>query len=62
MEDEEQNRVIVCARSEGKFREEAKDAGLIGEEWCYRGKYVFIFTINESGEKIESVVEFMDSK
>jgi hypothetical protein len=59
MEDQKQNRVIVWARSEGKIREEVKDAGLTEEEWCYREYYVVIFTMNESGEKIERIVEFM---
>jgi hypothetical protein len=32
------------------------------EEWLYVGEYVFFFSMDESGEKIERIVEFLDSK
>lgn len=44
------------------FRDDVKDAGLSDEEWGYRGEYIFIFTMDESQEKIIRVLEFVDSK
>lgn len=60
MEDEKLNRIVVWATSEAKFREEVMD-GNDEEDWVYKGEYVFIFSMDESG-KIERVVEFLDSK
>lgn len=62
MEDDEQNRVIIWALGEAHFKEEVRDNGLTDEEWLYKGEYMFIFTMDKSGEKIERVVEFLDSK
>ncbi|KAF8846984.1 hypothetical protein BDZ45DRAFT_682168 [Acephala macrosclerotiorum] len=62
MEDEKQNRVIIWAMGEAHFRDEVRDDGLTEEEWLYRGEYMFIFSMDKSGEKIERVVEFLDSK
>ena len=60
-EHEGSNQVTVWATSDAKFREEAKgeDGGL---EWRYCGEYVFILFFEEAGDRIERVVEFMDSK
>lgn len=58
MEDEQQNQVIVWAEGDAFFKDELKDEG----DWSYRGEYVFIFTMDQSGEKIERVVEFLDNK
>lgn len=44
------------------FRDDVKDGGLSDEEWSYRGEYIFIFTMDESQEKIIRVLEFVDSK
>ena len=60
IEDEKLNRVALWATSEAKFREEVMDED-DEEDWVYKGEYVFIFSIDESG-KIERVVEFLDSK
>lgn len=62
MEDEQQNRVIVWATSQPIFHDELKDEGLTEEEWTYKGEYMFILSMNESGDKVERVVEFVDSK
>jgi len=62
MEDNEQNRLIILATSRTVFHEHVKDEGLAEEEWMYRGEYVFFLTMNESGRKIERIVEFLDSK
>lgn len=62
MEDEAQNRVIVWAGGEAFFKDEFKDEGATVEAWTYVGEYMFVFTLDESGEKIERVMEFLDSK
>jgi hypothetical protein len=62
MEDEQQNKVIVWATSQPIFHDELKDEGLTEEEWTYKGEYMFILSMNESGDKVERVVEFVDSK
>ena len=61
-EDQQRNQVIISATSETRFRDDAKDAGIPDDEWAYKGEYVFIFSMDESGEKIERVLEFVDSK
>jgi len=62
IEDERENRVAIWATSEATFKDEVRDEGLSEEEWGYRGEYVFMLSMDESGEKIERVVEFLDSK
>jgi hypothetical protein len=62
MEDEKQNRVVVWATGIVTWQEAAKDPGLTEEEWEFHGEYMFILSMDESGEKIERVVEFVDSK
>lgn len=62
MEDGAKNMVIVHATSQAHFHEEFKDDGISSEEWVYRGEYIFMLTMNESGDKIKKVVEFVDSK
>jgi hypothetical protein len=39
-----------------------KDDGIEEKEWVYEGEYIFIFSMDESGEKIVRTVEFLDSK
>ncbi|TVY21195.1 Austinol synthesis protein J [Lachnellula arida] len=56
------NQVVVWATSETRFRDEVKDTGIPEDEWAYKGEYLFVFTMDESGEKIERVLEFLDSK
>ena len=62
MEDEAKNVVIVHATSQAHFHDEFKDDGISSEEWMYRGEYIFMLTMDESGDKIKKVVEFLDSK
>lgn len=57
-----ENQVVVWATSETLFREDVMDDGLNKEQWAYKGEYVFILTMDESGEKIVKVFEFLDSK
>ncbi|RMJ20696.1 hypothetical protein PHISP_08434, partial [Aspergillus sp. HF37] len=44
------------------FRDEARDSGLADEEWCYRGEYIFVLTLDEKRERVERVLEFVDIK
>jgi hypothetical protein len=53
------NRVVVWATSEAHFKEAAMDGD--EAEWEYKGEYVFMFWMDESGETIERTVEFLDS-
>jgi hypothetical protein len=46
MKDGAKNVVIVHATSQAHFH----------EEWMYRGEYIFMLTMNESGDKIHKVV------
>jgi hypothetical protein len=62
IEDQEKNQVVIWATSETKFFDAVKDSGLSDDEWIYRGEYMFILTMDESQEKIERVIEFLDSK
>lgn len=54
--------VVVWADSKAEFKEEAKKGGDNGEGWDYAGEYIFVITVNEEGDKVENVLEFLDSK
>ncbi|KAL3465497.1 hypothetical protein BJX64DRAFT_55374 [Aspergillus heterothallicus] len=63
IESESSNQVVVWATSRAQFREEVKDnEGISAAEWEYEGEYVLIMTMDESGERIERYIEFLDSK
>ncbi|KAJ9644416.1 uncharacterized protein PV06_06347 [Exophiala oligosperma] len=57
---EPQRQVIVHATSETWFRDEYKDSG--DAEWLYHGEYIFFLDMDETGQKITKVFEFLDSK
>ena len=61
IEDTEKNMVAVHATSQAHFHEWLIDDGIPAEDWNYKGTYVFTFTMNEAGDKIRKVVEFVDS-
>lgn len=61
IESESSNQVTVWATSQTIFRDDAKDDGLSEEEWTYKGEYIFIFSMDETGEKIVRTIEFLDS-
>lgn len=61
-DNDEKGQVTIWATSQAEFKEACKDDGLSEEEWSYRGEYIFIFTLDESKEKIVDIVEFLDSK
>ena len=60
-EHEGSNQVTIWATSNATFREEAKDEDS-GIDWSYHGEYIFILSLNPAGDKIERIVEFLDSK
>lgn len=61
VESEASNQVTVWATSRAQFREE-----VVGDEerkkWEFEGEYIFMFWVDETGEKIVRTVEFLDSK
>ncbi|KUJ10195.1 uncharacterized protein LY89DRAFT_689999 [Mollisia scopiformis] len=59
-EDEKNNRVVVWATAQPQWREEAMDGPK--EDWEKGGEYMFTMCMDESGEKLVRVVEFLDSK
>jgi len=61
-ENEAGRQVTMWCTGEASFHDEVRDSGLSEEGWTYQGEYIFIFDMDESGEKTESVVEFLDSK
>jgi len=62
IEDDKENRLMVLLESSQTWSSDAKDAGLSEEEWAFSREYVFVLTMDETGEKITRVVEFLDSK
>ncbi|KAF1989177.1 hypothetical protein K402DRAFT_418988 [Aulographum hederae CBS 113979] len=59
---EKGRQVVVWATSIAKFIDDVKDDSFSEDEWAYRGEYIFMFTMIEAGDKIDRVVEFLDSK
>ena len=59
--DESSNKVTVWATSVANFRDEVKDDGISDEEWGYRGEYIFVLSLDESRERVQDVLEFVDS-
>ncbi|KAL6251797.1 hypothetical protein RBB50_002007 [Rhinocladiella similis] len=57
---EAQRQVIFHATSETWFRDEYKDSD--DAEWLYHGEYIFALDMDETGQKITKVFEFLDSK
>ena len=62
MEDERKNVAIVHAVSQAYFYDAVKDDGIPPDDWTYQGEYIFVLTMTEAGDKVEKVVEFVDSK
>ncbi|EXJ61263.1 uncharacterized protein A1O5_11820 [Cladophialophora psammophila CBS 110553] len=54
------NLVTVWATSKATFRDEGKDEDLT-VDWSYEGEYIFVFTFNQAGNKIQHILEFIDS-
>ncbi|KAF5610209.1 uncharacterized protein FSUBG_3442 [Fusarium subglutinans] len=53
--------VLVWGKSETNFRRQLRDSDY-DEEWTKRGEYMFLVTMNETGERITDVLEFVDSE
>jgi len=62
MEDEGKNTVIIHAVSQAYFHDSVKDEGIPSDDWRYQGEYIFMLTMTEAGDKVNKVVEFVDSK
>ncbi|KAM4066424.1 hypothetical protein HRG_000527 [Hirsutella rhossiliensis] len=63
IESESSNMVVVWTTGRPQFREELKDyEEVTKEQWDYVGEFVFMLTMDETGEKITKVNEFIDSK
>ncbi|KAK0635432.1 hypothetical protein B0T17DRAFT_612298 [Bombardia bombarda] len=60
--DEATNRVTVWATSKAVFRDDAKDGDGEDKDWEFSGEYVLLLTMDETGERITRIVEFLDSK
>lgn len=55
--------VVVWCTGSPQWREELKDYELFSEDqWGYVGEFIFMLTMDEKGEKITKIVEFVDSK
>lgn len=62
VESEGSNQVTVWATSRTEFREEVEDTEMSEQEWVYKGEYVFMFWMDDIGQKIVRTVEFLDSE
>ncbi|KAK5062613.1 hypothetical protein LTR84_004686 [Exophiala bonariae] len=54
--------VTIWAFSEAIFLQEAKDNDEPKTDWKFRGEYVFVLVLNEAGDRIQRILEFVDSK
>ena len=45
-----------------KSHKDLNDAGITDEEWAYRGEYIFILTMDDTGWKADRVINFVNSK
>jgi hypothetical protein len=55
------NEITIWATSETLFREEVKERNP-SLRWKYEGEYIFVLTLDDAGEKIQHILEFLDSK
>lgn len=53
--------VVVWTTSVTQFHDHVKD-NEDDAEWEVEGEYIFVLEMDESGKKVESVLEFLDSK
>jgi len=60
-EDEGSKQVTVWATSDAVFKDEVKDDDQ-SVEWRYQGEYMFVFLFNDDDNKIERILEFVDSR
>lgn len=63
VESEASNQVTVWATSRARFRDEVMgDEEQERKKWEFEGEYIFMFWMDETGDKIVRTVEFLDSK
>lgn len=62
LEDEKQNSIMIWAEGATEWIPAVMDDEVEVEEWRFVREFIFIMGMDESGEKIEKVVEFVDSK
>lgn len=62
VESESSNQVTVWATARPRFKEEVLRDEKDREEWEFQGEYVFMFWMDETGDKIVRTVEFLGSK
>jgi hypothetical protein len=55
------NHITIWATSDARFRDDVKDEES-GLDWSYYGEYIFVLQLNQAGDKIQRIVEFLDSK
>lgn len=60
-ENEGSNQMTIWATAEAVFRKEATDDES-GLDWSFHGEYIFILQFDQMGNRIERIVEFLDSK
>ncbi|KFA81699.1 hypothetical protein S40288_08090 [Stachybotrys chartarum IBT 40288] len=56
-----QRQVLIWAESEAEFLDSIKETAT-QEDWTFHGEYMWLLTMNESGDKVKQVLEFLDSK
>ncbi|KAK6375074.1 hypothetical protein LTR64_003192 [Lithohypha guttulata] len=58
------HQVVVWATAIPEFHEHVKDGDddKKCDEWFYQGEYIYVLTMDPTGEKVENVLEFVDSK
>ena len=59
---EQARTITVHATGKPSFRDAVRDDGDAEGEWDFTGEYMFVFTMNESGEKIIKTFEFVEGK
>lgn len=58
--------VLIWAEAEAEFhdfiKESAAEEGDPAVDWYFRGEYMWLLTMDETGGKVREVLEFVDSK
>lgn len=53
--------VVIWADSLTEFHQDITNSDN-KEDWSFRGEYIFVLTMDEGGERVEHVLEFLDSQ
>lgn len=62
IDSESRKAVTVWTTARASFHDELKDDSMPPEDWVHHGEYMFLFYLNEDGDKIVKTIEFIDSK